>query len=1299
MSMSGIVRGARSSLAALVAGAVLAAPVCADDATMSLVSEVIAVPAPGEVVIDGKTDDWDLSAGVWSYNAPDIVDEYSVWTHLMWDAKGIYYLARVHDTDPMKNATRGVDFARGWQGDSIQLRVIFDDRTKDEHQMHITIYPSTPDQRPYMIVKHGGFKAKPPYDETGPDRPDLAERFGPTMDSAGGRIAMAPWDDGKGYNVEAFMPWTYLRLNGQPLKPGDSFVFGWETMWAKPTPPDAEPDTGQQHRLADGVKDASANRIFMFRARNAWGKATISATGRLDITDQQRQLREQRLAVFSDLSTAGAIPIEYALPEGDAPREVTIAIEDSAGNRVRNLIGQYPRTGPKVTDWWDGLDDDGKPVSPGRYTAIIVDHEPIEVELLTSLYNAGTPPWRTATRNVIWGSDHGTATSVATHGDDVFVGFSIPESGVGMSCYRVGQGLQWSSKNSAVDIAVGDGYLYTFDYVAWEKRFLFSRLDITNGKVVPFERNGGGQLPAVQINLPAAPDNRAALARALASSIAAGRDAVWLHIPEEAILKVHPETGEILEKRPLGDIVSIRSQDRTLYAMRTDGAIWRMDDNLQPVEQVLKVQGVRQPGRFGVSPDAQRIGVCDLETNQVFVFSRAGSTPVVIGNPLRDKDRPGGPFDRDDVLLPVAVAFDSAGHIWVPEGTDAIHRTSVWTADGKLHDEFWGSTAYGATMGWYFPHDAKRFIGRGVEFEVDYDVDLNVRKSNEKPLIYHPQLSHTSGVVRQYIDAQGRRHEFAINAPGINGEAAMVIYRRDARGQFIPAAGLFQPTTKRWRQSHNFLSQLPQSDKPAGWIDRNGNARVDADEIVPNVQFQPIYWSTGWVRPDMTIFTNTMHTYAIEGVNEHGVPVYDFSRPQAVPNPIRTVSNQGSTGSPIMDSAGNVTDGIAFHTIDGRRGRYPNRYGRHDAPSAQRGVLIAPFRTNGVVEDVPGVGSVTMLQGDRGEWYMLSFDGLYITSLFQDLKTRVRMDETLIGGESFGGHFWRVEGDGPLAGRVLLQTGHTSYRIFEVKKLETIRRQELSLSVSAEDIRRGQEIAAAARSQSAEPPLVLAQVSSLPSQAPDPRAARDAALVNGQPFTLVTERGNASRWFKVSMLTDGRELAVIWQVADDSPWQNAADNFAKAFVGGDAVDLKLLSPANGPIRVLAAPLNGQPQAIYWQQKADVKQNPQRYMVPNNPANARTFDVVKVLDSAQVDVKTSDRGYSVLVRVPLAAIGLDPLPQEIKGVAGVIFSDPAGTDRQTRLYWHDKATTLVNDVPTESSLDVDRFGVISVQPMK
>lgn len=76
----------------------------ADDRTMSFNTEVQVVPAPGPVVIDGQTADWDLSAGVWSYNDPTLVERYSVWTHLMWDARGVYFLARYHDPSPMQNA-------------------------------------------------------------------------------------------------------------------------------------------------------------------------------------------------------------------------------------------------------------------------------------------------------------------------------------------------------------------------------------------------------------------------------------------------------------------------------------------------------------------------------------------------------------------------------------------------------------------------------------------------------------------------------------------------------------------------------------------------------------------------------------------------------------------------------------------------------------------------------------------------------------------------------------------------------------------------------------------------------------------------------------------------------------------------------------------------------------------------------------------------------------------------------------------------------------------------------------------
>ncbi|MDQ3815752.1 MAG: hypothetical protein M3347_17710, partial [Armatimonadota bacterium] len=389
----------------------------------SLNTQVIVVPAPGPVTIDGQTNDWDLSAGVWSYNNPTLVDRYSVWTHLMHDAKGIYFLARYYDKTPLQNATRGKDFNLSWRADAYQARVILDDKTPDEHQMHINLFYSTPEQKPYMIVKHGGFKDKPPYDATGPDRPDLTERFGPTMEKFGGQIAFAAWPDGKGYNCEAFWPWSYLRLSGKPLQPGEEFVFGIEAMWGNAD------GTSYLHRLADGIKDASVNRIFMFRARTGWGKAVISDLGKLNIVQEQEALHKQRLKAFVDYDTYGAIPLRYELPDD---RDVTVAIDNEQGERVRNLFGQFPRKKGPNTELWDGLDDNGKSVPPGKYMATIVDHKPIELRLLNSVYNSASVPWTTESGTKVWGSNHGHPTTAASRGDVLLIGFTGTEGTTGL---------------------------------------------------------------------------------------------------------------------------------------------------------------------------------------------------------------------------------------------------------------------------------------------------------------------------------------------------------------------------------------------------------------------------------------------------------------------------------------------------------------------------------------------------------------------------------------------------------------------------------------------------------------------------------------------------------------------------------------------------------------------------------------------------------------------------------------------------------------------------------------------------
>ena len=74
----------------------------------------------GKITIDGKTDDWDLSGGIFACdNTEQMRDRYAIWFHLMYDADNLYVLAHFVDETPMNNPgqTAG-DY--GFAGDSVQ---------------------------------------------------------------------------------------------------------------------------------------------------------------------------------------------------------------------------------------------------------------------------------------------------------------------------------------------------------------------------------------------------------------------------------------------------------------------------------------------------------------------------------------------------------------------------------------------------------------------------------------------------------------------------------------------------------------------------------------------------------------------------------------------------------------------------------------------------------------------------------------------------------------------------------------------------------------------------------------------------------------------------------------------------------------------------------------------------------------------------------------------------------------------------------------------------------------------------
>ena len=89
------------------------------------------------------------------------------------------------------------------------------------------------------------------------------------------------------------------------------------------------------------------------------------------------------------------------------------------------------------------------------------------------------------------------------------------------------------------------------------------------------------------------------------------------------------------------------------------------------------------------------------------------------------------------------------------------------------------------------------------------------------------------------------------------------------------------------------------------------------------------------------------------------------------------------------------------------------------------------------------------------------------------------------------------------------------------------------------------------------------------------------------------------------------------------------------------------------------------------------------MVFQCPWRSEKVDSVKKLKSARIAVSRGGDAHTVEVAVPLATLGFDPQPgKSYKLDLGVIFSDATGTTWSLRMYWANKATGLVNDVPGE-----------------
>ncbi|WP_269523242.1 FlgD immunoglobulin-like domain containing protein [Coraliomargarita parva] len=1018
----------------------------------------------------------------------------------------------------------------------------------------------------------------------------------------------------------------------------------------------------------------------------------------LDIIEFERLLEDRRLEI--------AFMFNQPM-DGKA----TIVIEDTEGNRVRNLVsGQFKEKGlHRVV--WDGLDEAGLVVLPGEYVWRSISHPGLKPVYQMSFVDAK-------------GSNHGTLHAATNNGSQVVLATSVSEGGYqvivlnsdgefirGMNAPH-GVGLQ------RIQVAADDEYVYAiYDGSKWgtktdksqpdwkvKKETSLVRFDISSGKIQGFgPREQWKKLMQYEVG-PGSPDAR--MEKYAASGLVLFDGKLYLGDTfNDCLLVIDPETGEILRETPFESPVGLAVLGDQMFALNESGTLLQVDPATGRMSKLAKVPG--QPaglalapnGHFYVSDDGDEV-IRELDAN--------GKELAVIGKPGGSGP---GPYDPLEFTNPAGMTVLD-GLLWVTEEDRWLPKryVAIDTESREVAKEFFGPTNYGAQGAGFDYEDERYWIGQNTLFELDFE------NKTSKPL----QLLGGEG---------GRRHVFHRE----DGRTFVITSGKATYIQEVLDDGTMKPLafistahqyaySKGWKPPMEFIDALkreypdikieygkrsgieriqPGKGYGALWVDQNGDGELQADEVQFATAAHRMAGS-GWSHDfhDLTLrfLANVDGEVRLvqmdpEGWLSSGAPNYPDLN-EAVKAGIPVEQERMLRHDTAVDRFGNLIvnqSPMTAYAPDGKTlWTYPNNWvgvhGSHRAPLPSVGELQGALFFSGMAS-LDNQSDVFVLNGNHGRAFVMTSDGLYLDEMFPDvrmMKNSFSSGIGILGGECFGGAFGRSE----KTGKYYFQGGGIEYRIYEVQGLGETVRQNGKLEVKAEQV---QAVERNVARQQAEASSVLLAEIELRSEAPQ---------IDGKPDDW--PKANTIEWsegnkfpVEVKAAYDATNLYLYYVVEDESPWRNQGSDWQSLFKTGDGIDLQMQtdveanpkrqSPVEGDLRLFIAPSAEGDVAVLYRHRVPGAAEEDGVLF-QSPWRSERVDVVKRLADTEIAVRTYSRRYEVEVAIPLVELGLENLDgKSLRGDFGVIFGDAEGTINTFRHYWSNQATGLVNDVPGEIML--------------
>jgi outer membrane protein assembly factor BamB len=685
------------------------------------------------------------------------------------------------------------------------------------------------------------------------------------------------------------------------------------------------------------------------------------------------------------------------------------------------------------------------------------------------------------------------------------------------------------------------------------------------------------------------------------------------------------------------------------------------------------------------------------KTQQVRIFTAEGKPVGAIG---RTGGRPSiGPFVRDGVLNPAGLVVDKQGKLWVPEANETPKRFSVWQAraeadkqEGAFIKEFFGPTHYGASGGAINPRDPNVMAGEGCEWRID-------PKTGRDECL---------GTFDTHFDGA------ALYAEGSNGKLYLVTIRAGNHDP-IPRLAIRERLGDATFALRGTIVADPKAKTTVFWADANGDEQEQADELATHPAALTMTGYLGWslnMNGDLTLYANGLQ-FKVADFTKYNAPRYDVTGARQISS--KTDGRPGGMLSTPDNRRLVAVDEKFFSCCDTTNGKllwtYPNTFsgvhGSHKAPPPEVGLIRGAFGLVGNAVLPTPVGGIWAVNGNIGEWHVLTEDGFYLTRLFQGDGFKIQWPEQAVpgtildnvppglGGEDFGGSM-RQGTDG----KVSIQAGKTALWNVEITGLDAIK--EIpggTVTIGGADVKTAQTFrekqlqAAEGNKRYMVKKATVAFTGNLDADFKGFDAAEKPAF----------EKQAGSR-VRVAMARDDATLYVGWEVQDDSPWVNGADAPEFLYARGDTVDLQLgtdpkadanrAEAVKGDLRLSIGNFRGKPTAVVYRKVADEK-HPMTFS--SGVIKEYPLDSVKVLADAQVAVKVDAPGkrYVAEAAIPLGSLGLkltDGL--SLRGDFGATHGDSSGKDTLLRTHWNNQSTGLVNDEVFELKMEPANWGEIA-----